>query len=107
MKRLKWYLTFLVLGVLITLGTFFLDVNSGRPFPSAQVPQSTWLLVSGYPLYFLINGFASNAANLPLDGTSSVVEVILGNFAIDVLFWFLLIVMISKAWDLYKKPSKS
>lgn len=112
MKRLKIYLIFFVVSIVIS----FLSVlpstvtglsssSAGRPFPSGQTADGTFVYVAGYPLYFMINGTTGPIAQTT-DRDSDYAfhnEIEWGNFAIDVMFWFLLLVMLFKAWDLYKE----
>lgn len=75
-----------VLGTAITLGTLFLQPRS---YPTMQAPIDVTLYVTGFPLYFLITGFAGPSP-LPA-GESWRTEVVAGNLAVDLLFWLAII----------------
>src|SRR3972149_1048708 len=103
MKRLLTYIIFLVISIVITVGTTV--VFQSKPYPTSQIPDADYLYVSGYPLHYLINGFAGYEEKLQnaAPGFAWKTEWILGNLAIDILFWFLIVVMLAKAWDLVKQ----
>ncbi|MEX0616268.1 MAG: hypothetical protein WD231_00480 [Candidatus Woykebacteria bacterium] len=105
MRRLLIYTVFLVIAVVITVAT---TVLQSRPYPTQQIPDADFLYVSGYPLHYLITGFAGFEEKLqfPNPNFAWKTEILWGHLAIDILFWFLIIVMLAKAWDLVKQSEK-
>ncbi|MDP2670983.1 MAG: hypothetical protein Q8P13_00760 [bacterium] len=88
MKRLKIYLLFLVIALVITFLTSFYKYQlPATSVFSGSNGSNIDILVAGFPLHFL----------------SYTKEIFLGNLVIDIFFWFSLVTMAAKAWDLSKE----
>jgi hypothetical protein len=92
MNRLVVYLSYFFLAVLITYLTSFYvyEIRATTLFIGNVEPLNYG--VSGYPIYFQYK-----------DDTN---DLVIGHVLIDLFFWFGIVVMTSKAWDLLKAKRK-
>ena len=93
MKRLLIYFIFLVISGVLTFATTIVGYHTPETIV-VSASDSIPLDVAGFPLYYFIGS------------TSNTTVVVWGHLAIDILFWFLIVIMIAKAWDLVNQTSK-